>query len=136
MAAAGVEFGSHTVSHPILSTLDAGALRRELVESKARIEAALGGACLALAYPNGGPGDYGERERAAARDAGYACAVSLGGRLNGPRADLYALDRININRHHDGPMFRAALTGLLGAARRVRARMASAAGTAPRGVRP
>jgi peptidoglycan/xylan/chitin deacetylase (PgdA/CDA1 family) len=120
MAAAGVEFGSHTVTHPILSALDAPRLERELVESKTRLEQEISRECYAFAYPNGSSADYGGREKAALRAAGYQCAVSLRGTLNGAAPDLFELDRININRHHDMPMFRAAITGLLTEVRRVR----------------
>ena len=72
MAAAGVEFGSHTVNHPILSTLDGETLERELVDSKQHIESRLGTSCDTFAYPNGGIGDFGAREERALRAAGYA----------------------------------------------------------------
>lgn len=120
MAAAGVEFGSHTVHHPILATLDDSALRRELVESKQRIEAELKQECYALAYPNGSPADFGLREKSALRAAGYRCALSLGEGLNSTGADLYELDRINIGRQFDDATIQAALTGVLGGARRAR----------------
>ena len=122
MASAGVEIGSHTVNHPILTTLDAGALRDELVESKRQIETALGEECVSFAYPNGSPADFGAREKAALRESGYACGLSLNGSLN-DRPDLYEVDRINVGRHLDPPAFHVAMTGILGAARRTRNRI-------------
>ena len=122
MASAGVEIGSHTVNHPILTTLDADALRDELVESKRRVEAALGRECLSFAYPNGSPTDFGPREKTALRDCGYLCGLSLNGSLN-DRPDLYEVDRINVGRHLDPPAFHVAMTGILGAARRTRNRI-------------
>jgi peptidoglycan/xylan/chitin deacetylase (PgdA/CDA1 family) len=119
LASAGVEIGSHTVSHPILTTLDEGTLRDELVESKRCVEAALGRECVSLAYPNGSPADFGPREKAALRDSGYLCGLSLNGSLN-DRPDLYEVDRINVGRHLDLPAFQMAMTGILGAARRTR----------------
>src|SRR5215213_10101493 len=71
MAAAGVEFGAHTVNHPILSTLPSGDLDRELLDSKQQIEERLGRECYAFAYPNGAPGDFGPREKRALRRLGY-----------------------------------------------------------------
>ena len=120
MAAAGVEFGSHTVSHPILSRLDESALRLEVVESKRRIESELKQECYALAYPNGSSADFGLREKSALRGAGYWCALSLAGGLIGARPDLYELDRINIGREFEDATLDAALTGILGGARRSR----------------
>jgi peptidoglycan/xylan/chitin deacetylase (PgdA/CDA1 family) len=122
MASAGVEIGSHTVNHPILTTLDAGALRDELVESKHQIETALGEECVSFAYPNGSPADFGAREKAVLRESGYSCGLSLNGSLN-DRPDLYEIDRINVGRHLDPPAFHVAMTGILGAARRTRNRI-------------
>jgi peptidoglycan/xylan/chitin deacetylase (PgdA/CDA1 family) len=130
MASAGVEIGSHTVSHPILTTLDAGTLRDELVESKRRVEDALGRECLSFAYPNGSPADFGPREKAALREYGYLCGLSLNGSLN-DRPDLYEVDRINVGRHLDPPAFHVAMTGILGAARRARNRIFGATHAAP-----
>jgi peptidoglycan/xylan/chitin deacetylase (PgdA/CDA1 family) len=123
MRAAGVEFGSHTVSHPILSQLDADSLDRELQESKRRLETELGEACELFAYPNGSPADFGEREKRALERAGYRAAFALSGRVNRGTPDLFALDRINIGRQLDEATFEAAATGLLGLARRTRDRV-------------
>jgi peptidoglycan/xylan/chitin deacetylase (PgdA/CDA1 family) len=90
----GVEIGSHTLSHAHLTQLPDDELRRELVESKAQIEAMLARPCRFLAYP------YGEedaRVRAAARDAGYVAAFGLPGanpidQFSFPRVGLYAAD--------------------------------------------
>jgi peptidoglycan/xylan/chitin deacetylase (PgdA/CDA1 family) len=124
MASAGVEFGSHTVQHPILSTLDSETLTSEIAESKRHIETSLKLACQAFAYPNGSSDDYGEREKSALRAAGYRCAVSLRGNINGRRPDLFELDRINIGRRLDDSAFQAEVAGLLGRARAVRRRFA------------
>jgi peptidoglycan/xylan/chitin deacetylase (PgdA/CDA1 family) len=120
MARAGVEFGSHTVTHPILSTLDTATLERELVESKRQIEEQLGIPCQTFAYPNGGAGDFGPRERRAVRDAGYRCAFALLGGLVGSADDPYALQRVNIGRDFNEPMVEAAATGVLGWGSKIR----------------
>ena len=119
LAAAGVEIGSHTVTHPILTTLDTGTLRDELVESKRRVESMLGRECVSFAYPNGSPADFGLREKTALRDSGYLCGLSLNGSLN-DSPDVYEVDRINVGRHLDPAGFHVAMTGILGAARRTR----------------
>jgi peptidoglycan/xylan/chitin deacetylase (PgdA/CDA1 family) len=128
MASAGVEIGSHTVSHPILTTLDDGTLRDELVESKRRVETELGGECLSFAYPNGSPADFGPREKRVLRESGYHCGLSLNGSLN-DHPDLYEVDRINVGRQLDPPAFRVAMTGILGTARRARTRILGSGGT-------
>jgi peptidoglycan/xylan/chitin deacetylase (PgdA/CDA1 family) len=124
MARAGVEFGSHTVTHPMLATLDERSLRSELVESKREIERQTGAECGSFAYPNGSLTDFGPRDQAALQAAGYTCALSLCGGLNGRDADLFALDRLNVGRSVDLAVLDAAVTGVLGSAKRARARWA------------
>jgi len=55
MTAAGMEIGSHSLTHPFLDGLDAAALRREFGESKAIIEDRLGAAVVAASLPRGWP---------------------------------------------------------------------------------
>ncbi len=119
MSNAGIEFGSHTVTHPMLSTLTEQELQDELRESKRRIEQELGRECYAFAYPNGKFGDYGDREKQALQAAGYRCALALNGRLNRGRMDRFELERVNIARGFDAPLLNARLTGLLADARSV-----------------
>ncbi len=73
LAGAGWEIGSHTRSHPRLTTLDDAALADELRGSRAECERRLGGPCRSLAYPYG---DVDARVVAAARDAGYLAAAT------------------------------------------------------------
>jgi peptidoglycan/xylan/chitin deacetylase (PgdA/CDA1 family) len=88
LADAGVEIGSHTVTHPHLTRLDDAQLRQELGESRERIGDELGRECRYLAYPYG---DENQRVRAAARSAGYAAAFALPGAK-------YPLDAFGIPR--------------------------------------
>lgn len=82
---AGWEIGSHTRTHPRLTTLADAALERELRASREECEENLGTACRALAYPYG---DYDERVVAAAGRAGYSAAATLTDRLPWPAAPL------------------------------------------------
>jgi peptidoglycan/xylan/chitin deacetylase (PgdA/CDA1 family) len=89
----GVDVQSHTVSHAHLTRLGDDELRRELAESKQRLEDELGRPCRFVAYP------YGEddaRVHAAAHAAGYEAAFSLRGDARG--TDRYALPRVDIYR--------------------------------------
>ncbi|HTM67837.1 MAG TPA: polysaccharide deacetylase family protein [Candidatus Binatia bacterium] len=74
MRDAGMAVGSHTVYHPYLKKADDETLRREVVDSKAKIEAELGVPVTAFAYPFG---LYDERVTAAVRDAGYLAGRGL-----------------------------------------------------------
>lgn len=57
MTREGLEVGSHTVSHPILSSLDKQKLISELSISKQRIREELGVDPAGICYPNGMPQD-------------------------------------------------------------------------------
>jgi peptidoglycan/xylan/chitin deacetylase (PgdA/CDA1 family) len=81
---AGMELGSHTLSHPDLRTLDDAALERELAGSREAIEELTGEPCRTLAYPFG---LYDERVVRAAGAAGYELAF---GWLPGPWRPLEA----------------------------------------------
>jgi peptidoglycan/xylan/chitin deacetylase (PgdA/CDA1 family) len=89
----GVEVGSHTLTHPHLTALDDHELRRQLGQSRERLEGELGMPCRFLAYPFG---DEDGRVRAAARSGGYAAAFALPGRQSD--RDLYGIPRVGIWR--------------------------------------
>jgi peptidoglycan/xylan/chitin deacetylase (PgdA/CDA1 family) len=101
LADAGWEVGSHTRTHPHLTTLDDGALRSELAESRATVEDRLGRPCPTLAYPYG---DYDERVVEAARAAGYSAAGTLPGRLHAERP--LAWPRVGVYHTDDERRFR------------------------------
>lgn len=92
MESGGVEIGSHTVSHPILTNVGEAILRAELKESKARLEAELGHAVKLFCYPNG---NYDARVRRAVEEAGYRCAVTVEPGLNDSLSDMLALKRVH-----------------------------------------
>lgn len=73
MHAAGMEIGSHTVSHIRLPSLDDEALSRELTASRASLEEMLGSPVSSFAYPYGA---WDARCAAAVREAGYAAACT------------------------------------------------------------
>jgi len=77
LTAAGVEIGAHTVSHPDLSALSREDCRREMAESRDRLERLTGSPVRTFAYPFC---RYGEAAVAAAADAGFLAAVTCGGR--------------------------------------------------------
>lgn len=90
--AGGVRVESHTLTHPILTNVDDARLRRELRESKARLEGVLGRRVEVFCYPNG---DADGRVRREAESAGYTCAVTdEEGLIDARRADPLALPRI------------------------------------------
>ncbi len=95
LADRGWEVGSHSRSHPRLTTVEGEVLRYELEGSRTDLEGRLGRASASLAYPYG---DVDERVLDAARGAGYSTAAGLPGRfepphpLRWPRAGIYWYD--------------------------------------------
>ncbi|MCW7536294.1 polysaccharide deacetylase family protein [Aquabacterium sp. A7-Y] len=73
LAGEGVNFGSHTLSHPRLSQLPEAQMRREIFDSKAALEDLLGAPVPDLCYPYG---DYDVRARDLAAEAGYRLALT------------------------------------------------------------
>lgn len=89
---AGMEIGSHTVTHARLADLPDEKVREELVSSKAELEKQLGHPVDLLAYPYN---SVRARVRELAREAGYRIAVS--GVAHGG-SDPLDLLRISIRR--------------------------------------
>jgi peptidoglycan/xylan/chitin deacetylase (PgdA/CDA1 family)/GT2 family glycosyltransferase len=89
----GVRFGSHTLTHPSLPTLNAANLRREIAESKHRLEDLLGEEVNTFAYPYG---EANRRVRAAVIEAGYKVAFTTTEGLN-VWQDPFAMRRIDMH---------------------------------------
>jgi peptidoglycan/xylan/chitin deacetylase (PgdA/CDA1 family) len=106
---AGWEVGSHTRTHPRLTTLDAAALAGELDGSKEECERRLGRTCTSIAYPFG---DVDARVVAAAGQAGYRVGAGLSDparrpqRLEWPRLGVSREDSIARFRHQASPRVR------------------------------
>jgi peptidoglycan/xylan/chitin deacetylase (PgdA/CDA1 family) len=101
--AQGMEIGAHTVRHPILSTLDAETVRREMLESRGQLEGLINAPVTLFAYPNGRPDkDYAASHVAIARDVGFAAAVSTANGVSTPGADLHQLPRFTPWDRHPG----------------------------------
>jgi peptidoglycan/xylan/chitin deacetylase (PgdA/CDA1 family) len=100
MRSGGIEFGSHTVSHPILSRLSDDELRVELSASKNEIERQLGRRVDLLAYPVGGETAFDERVVGVARECGYRMALTYVHGVNRwPPDDSYRLRRLHVERY-------------------------------------
>ena len=94
-----VDVGPHTVSHPIMSRLDAGQLAWEIRESWHRLRDECPAAIPVFCYPNGTPADYTRETMAAVRDAGLVAAVTTEpghvGRLGSDPDERYRLPRFS-----------------------------------------
>jgi peptidoglycan/xylan/chitin deacetylase (PgdA/CDA1 family) len=110
MARHGIEFGSHTVTHPVLSQVGEHRLEEEVRQSKRDIEERLGTPSHAFCYPVGEESSYGDDARRAVERAGFRYAVSYReGTATAERFDRYALPRIRVETGYSHKAFRARL---------------------------
>ncbi len=97
MAQNGIDFGSHSCSHRILTLLNSSEVMEELTRSKNIIEEKIGKKIESFSYPNG---DYNVEIKEMVREAGYLCATATAGcERSSKDLDLFALKRIGI---HEG----------------------------------
>lgn len=108
LAADGCEIGSHTLTHPELDCLSPRAMRREVADSKARLEDVLQRPVPSFAYPHG---YHDEQVRRAVVDAGYSSACAVRNALSHPRDDRFALARFTVTRDVDAVRLAAVLDG-------------------------
>jgi peptidoglycan/xylan/chitin deacetylase (PgdA/CDA1 family) len=90
---AGIDFGSHTVSHTILSRIPREDKLKELRESKAELSERLGAPVTSFAYPNGKAADYNAEAKSVLKDCGYALAVTCESGFNYAATDTFELKR-------------------------------------------
>ncbi len=101
-----VEIGSHTLTHPILTSLSDDRLRDEVSQSRSRLEAEIGRKVETFCYPNG---NYDLRAQREVARAGYQCAVTTEIGLNSAREHPLALRRIH--GEHDLARFVRSVSG-------------------------
>jgi peptidoglycan/xylan/chitin deacetylase (PgdA/CDA1 family) len=115
LAESGVEIGSHTITHPILGTLQTESARREIADSKLALEQALGRPVQAFAYPFGASGlDFNLRDEALVQESGYSLAFAVEGGFVTRASNRFALPRVGIGRMTRA-QFAAAVTGAVDA---------------------
>ncbi|MGH9764936.1 MAG: polysaccharide deacetylase family protein, partial [Blastocatellia bacterium] len=111
MAASGIEFGSHTVTHPVLANVSLDQLRIEVRESKKEIESHTGRQALTFSYPVGNKGNFTRTSRDEVERAGYRYAVSYVEGLAGKQGyDRLAIPRVHVDADHPAGLFAANLT--------------------------
>lgn len=123
LARAGWEIGSHGAEHAPLSRVSAVTARRELVESRARLEDALGLEVSSYALPYGDlPGPAAARLLRSTYQA--ACTTRLG--YAEPATDRWAIPRVDAHYLRRVELLRRALEGSAGLYLRVRGAAARA----------
>lgn len=100
----GITFGSHTVSHPLLITLDFEAIRRELRESRLEIEDRIRRPVDLFAHPYAFPqadAGYTQRFRELLQECGYTSnTTTILGRATA-ETDPFQLPRLPANEADD-----------------------------------
>jgi peptidoglycan/xylan/chitin deacetylase (PgdA/CDA1 family) len=101
LAEIGWEIGSHSLTHPMLTSLDDATLAAELTKSREECALRLGRPATSIAYPYG---DVDDRVSACARDSGYAVGAALAWPLG--TLDRYRYPRIGVYHKDTMPRFR------------------------------
>ncbi len=92
--ALGIQFGAHTVDHPILARLSEADARREIAQGKADVEAITGAPVDLFAYPNGKLNeDYLPRDVGLVKQAGFRAAVATNWGVASASDDVFQLPR-------------------------------------------
>lgn len=113
-AAKGITFGSHSLTHPELTELDASGLEHEIRHSKEKIESELGQGIDSFSYPYAFPeqdAEFLKRYEAALNRSGYRTGVTTIIGAASPKDNRYFLKRLPVNEHDDLLFFKAKLEG-------------------------
>jgi peptidoglycan/xylan/chitin deacetylase (PgdA/CDA1 family) len=102
----GISFGSHTLTHPVVSQLSADGLARELGESKKILETKLQVPVFDFAFPFGKTTDWTAAAIKALSQYGYRSAVSTVPGVNTPGTEPFELRRLQVG--HDWSLARFA----------------------------
>ena len=94
LSKSNIQFGAHTVTHPILSKMSLSEARYEIFESKKWLESILNEKIKHFAYPNGEADDFGQEHEHLVAQAGFESGSSTVLGLNDSKTNRYALKRI------------------------------------------
>ena len=100
-----VEIGSHTVTHPILSSIADEESWGEITLSRAQIQEGLGREVRFFCFPNGKAGDYRPSQVRQIMNAGYTSAVVASHGMATSGADPYQLPRLGVSGLSDATTF-------------------------------
>lgn len=90
----GIEIGGHTITHPVLTSVDNNRARTEIMMGKKTLEDWIDKPVRSFAYPNGLPGrDLTNQHAAMVRDSGFELAVTTGKGVASSRSDPFQLPR-------------------------------------------
>ena len=116
LSAAGMEIGSHTLTHPMLSQSPAQVALEEITQSRSLREELLEKPVWALAYPFGNGESVSDREIHFAQSAGYRCAFL---NCEGSATSPFAISRMHMTSDISIPEIQAHLSGFHAAIHRL-----------------
>lgn len=109
MRDAGMSFGGHTASHPVLARLTAERQREEIRTCAERLADELGIVMRAFSYPVGSPDSFDATTMRLVREAGCEVAFAFGGGYaRARRTDALAIPRMSVGPWLSRDMARAA----------------------------
>lgn len=110
----GIQFGSHSVNHPVLYKTPWGEIENQLACSKKKLEQELGEKVASFAYPYAFPQQdqrFADTFKELLRQQGYRhCVTTMIGRVQSGD-DLFSLKRLPVNDCDDRPLLLAKLSG-------------------------
>ena len=109
MAAAGMEIGSHSVSHVDLEKSPAAVSKEQIIESKKQLEEYTGKPILSICYPSG---RYNENTIAMVKEAGYVSAVTTKYGFASLSQGQFSLFRVRISQGQGGVALKSMLAPL------------------------
>ena len=91
----GIEIGAHTMTHPILTSVDDTTAKSEILDSKLYLESLINGQISSFAYPNGKPHrDYNASHVEIAKSCGFEIAVTTSWGAAKMSSDHFQIPRI------------------------------------------
>lgn len=100
MCSEGLDVGSHSFSHPILTSLDLGELEDELSKSKQLIRKNLGFDTAMFCYPNGQRYDFDDKIKKEIKRAGYRFGIAAFPEAY-PLSDIWEIKRYPVSSGQD-----------------------------------
>lgn len=107
---AGFEIGSHTKTHPLLTTLPVEQQLDELSASKNALEVRFGDPIQSIAYPGG---DFDQVTAGCVFEAGYSLAFTTIPGVNRPSHSMMSICRTEVSASDSMLVFRAKIAGVL-----------------------
>jgi peptidoglycan/xylan/chitin deacetylase (PgdA/CDA1 family) len=106
----GIDFGSHTVTHPILTHVPLNQVKVEIIESKKIIEKKLNRPITTFCYPNGFATDYNADIIQILKDNGFQSSVTAIPKMVTSKSNLFELGRFPSG--YDEQSFKLCISGL------------------------